>query len=168
VTYTDSLGRFSIECNEKDMLNVSAAGFVGKKVKVQKEPVLKIDLTYIDNIKNFSDAVGHGHVSEDVLRKALTDQESGNKKDYSKYKSIYELISSEIYSVKVEGSSIQNRKVKSFDDTPDVLLVVDDKIVKDISYINPAYVKSIEFVDDVSATIYGSMGANGVLKITLK
>jgi len=49
-----------------------------------------------------------------------------------------------------------------------VLLVVDEKIVRDISYVNPNYVKSIEFVEDVGATMYGSMAANGVLKITLK
>ena len=46
--------------------------------------------------------------------------------------------------------------------------VVDDKIVSDISYIDTEYVKSIELIDDVGTTMYGAMGANGVLKITLK
>ena len=51
---------------------------------------------------------------------------------------------------------------------PQVLYVVNEKIVPDISYINPTYVKSIEFIDDVGATLYGVQGGNGVLKITLK
>ena len=51
---------------------------------------------------------------------------------------------------------------------PQVLLVVDDKIVSDISFIDTEYIRSIEFIDDVGTTLYGSMGANGVLKIYLK
>ncbi|MBK7134606.1 MAG: hypothetical protein IPH69_17855 [Bacteroidales bacterium] len=35
-------------------------------------------------------------------------------------------------------------------------MFVDEKITSDISYVNPTYVKSIEFVDDVSATMHGS------------
>lgn len=46
--------------------------------------------------------------------------------------------------------------------------MVDNKIVSDISFVNPTYVKTIEFIDDVGATMYGLSGANGVLKITLK
>jgi hypothetical protein len=46
--------------------------------------------------------------------------------------------------------------------------VVDDKVVSDISFIDPNWVRSVELIDDVRATMYGSMGANGILKITLK
>jgi hypothetical protein len=168
VAITDSLGNFSIKCLNKDILKVTASGFGDRKIKIGKESVYKIDLLYSDNVKNFEDAVGNGHVSAEVLRNAIFDNESKNTKDYSNYKSIYELISSEIYEVSVNGTVILNKKIKSFDSTPEVLLVVDEKIVRDISYVNPNYVKSVEFVEDVGATMYGSMAANGVLKITLK
>jgi hypothetical protein len=168
VALTDSSGRFSVECFNKDVLKVFASGFSGKNQKVGKESLYKIDLVYSDNVKNFNDAISHGHISETALRNAVFREESKNARDYSKYKTIYEAIASEIYNVRVNGTTIINTKVRSFDATPEVLLVVDDKVVRDISYINPDYVKSIEFIDDVGATIYGSMGANGVLRITLK
>lgn len=167
-TITDSLGNFSIKCLSKDVLKVTASGFNDRKIKVGKESAYKIDLLYSDNVNNFEDAVGNGHISAEVLRNAIFENESKNTKDYSNYKSIYELIASEIYEVSVNGTVILNKKIKSFDSTPEVLLVVDEKIVRDISFVNPNYVKSIEFVEDVGATMYGSMAANGVLKITLK
>ena len=168
VVLTDSMGNFSIKCLNKDILKVTASGFTDKKIKVGKESFYRIDIVYNDNVRNFNDAVSNGHVSAEVLRNAIMEKESKNIKDYSNYKSIYELIANELYEVRVDGSVILNRKVKSFDSTPEVLLVVDDKIVKDISYIIPMYVRSVEFIEDVGATMYGSMGANGVLKITLK
>lgn len=68
----------------------------------------------------------------------------------------------------VKNNVVYNKAVRSMDSNPKVLYVVDGKIMTDITYINPAYVKTIEFIDDVAATLYGSMGANGVLRITLK
>jgi len=165
---TDSTGMFSIKSLNEDVLKVSASGFLEKKQKVKSESVYKIDLIFSDNLKNFNDAVSHGHISEEVLRNALFAQESKNVKDYSKYKTIYELIASEIYNVRVKGNSIINTRVRSFDSTPEVLLVVNDKIVADISYIDTHYVRSVEFVDDVGTSMYGSKGANGVIKIYLK
>jgi hypothetical protein len=58
--------------------------------------------------------------------------------------------------------------MRSLDPSPPVLLVVDDKIVQDISFLDPSWVRSIELIDDVRTTMYGSMGANGVLRILLK
>lgn len=165
---TDSAGTFTIKCFKKDILKVSASGFVEKKQKVKAESIYKIDLAYTDNVDNFNNAVSHGHIGEMILRDAVFSGENKSVKDYSKYKSIFDAISSEIYNVRVNGNMIVNTKLKSFDRTPEVLLVVDDKIVSDISYISTEYVKSIEFVDDVSTSMYGAMGANGVLKIKLK
>jgi hypothetical protein len=165
---TDSAGTFSVKCFTKDVLKVSANGFIEKKQKIKAGSAYKIDLIYKDNVKNFNDAVSHGHISDEVLKKAIFSEESKNIKDYSKYKTIYELIASEIYNVRVKGNTIVSTKRVSLNSNPVVLLVVDEKIVSDISYIDPGYVKSIEFIDDVGTTLYGSMGANGVLKITLK
>lgn len=168
IVNTDSAGRFSVQIMDKDILFISAAGFNSRKVRTGKENLYAVDLKYEDNVSNFNDAVSHGHISESALKSALALESKKNEKDYTKYKSIYDLISSEIYNVRINGNTIVNTKLRSFDRTPEVLLVVNDKIVPDISYIIPADVKSIEFIDDVGSTLYGSMGANGVLKITLK
>jgi hypothetical protein len=168
IAYTDSTGFFSIKCADKDFLSVSAAGFRERKIKIGNEEIYKVDLSYSDNINNFNEATRNGHIYADLLRQLILANASKKEKDYSIYKTIYELISSEIYNVRIRGNSVVNTKVRSFDSNPQVLYVVDDVIVSDISYINPEYVKSIEFIDDVGTTLYGSKGANGVLKITLK
>lgn len=166
--FTDSTGRFSIKCAPKDNLVVNASGFTEKKVKTGKKTTLQIDLPYILKDESFDKAISNKHIRPEVLEKAISYELRKKEKDYSKYNSIFELITAEVYDVRVSGSSVLNRKIKSMDKNPQVLYVVDDKIVTDISYINPTYVRSIEFVDDVGATMYGVMGANGVLKITLK
>jgi hypothetical protein len=168
VSYTDSQGQFSIQVTDKDALTFTAPGFEDRKIKISKESTYIIDLQYKDNKTNFNAAVSNGVISEDALNQGISAAKLKNVKDYSSYSSIYELISSELYEVRVTNNVVYNKKIKSFEQNPKVLYVVDDKIVNDISFVTPMYVRSIEFIDDVGATMYGSMGANGVLKIYLK
>lgn len=167
-TYSDSLGRFNLNCLKKDALIISASGFEKKNLKVGKQDTYIINLAYKNNPTNFHEAVNNGHISENVLLKAINLGQQKKGKDYSTYSSIFELISSEIYDVRVTGSIVYNKKINSFNSNPQVLYVVDGKVVSDISFVAPADVKIIEFVDDVGATMWGMQGANGVLKITLK
>jgi hypothetical protein len=166
--YTDAEGKFTIKCPEKDVLTVNASGFNDRKIRVGKQNHYEIDLPYQDNAANFNNAVSSGHISESSLKKAISLGNLKKGKDYSVYNSIFQLISSEIYNVTVKNDVVYNKKVKSFNSNPQVLYVVDDRVVTNISYIVPADVESIEFVDDVGATMWGVQGANGVLKITLK
>ncbi len=166
--YTDTAGRFAIECSPKDVLKISASGFKSRSVKAGKQNVYQVDLLFEDNPGDFDDAVAAGHISEKTLRYAIDEALKKSGKDYSKYNSIYELISSEVYQVTVKGNAVYNKAIRSMDSNPLVLFDVDGKLMSDISYISPVDVKSIEFIDDVGATMYGSKGANGVLKITLK
>jgi hypothetical protein len=168
VTYSDSTGYFVIKTFEKDVVTASASGFKDKKIKTGNQASLKFDLVFIDNTAGFNNAVAAGHIKEIVLQQVIAEKQAKNTKDYSKYNSIFELISCEVYEVNVKGSSVVNKKIRSFDSNPQVIFVVDNKIVSDISYLSPLYVKDIEFIDDVGATLYGSKGANGVIKITLK
>jgi hypothetical protein len=167
-TLSDSIGRFSIKSFKNDVIIFSASGFKERRIKVGNEKLYKVDLTFNNSETSIKDAVNNGHISQDVLQKALKAVQLKNVRDFSKYTSIFELISNEVYEVRVTGNSVTNKKVKSFNSSPQVLYVVNDKIVSDISYINPTYVSKIEFIDDVGASLYGMMGANGVLKITLK
>jgi hypothetical protein len=166
--YTDSAGRFAIDCSPKEVLKISASGFKSRSVKTGKQTVYQVDLLFENKPGDFGAAVSGGHISEKTLQFAIDEEIKKNARDYSKYNSIYELISSEVYSVTVKGTAVYNKAVRSMDSNPQVLYDVDGKITSDISYISPVYVKSIEFIDDVGATMYGSRGANGVLKITLK
>jgi hypothetical protein len=168
IQFTDSLGMFTIMCADKDELIINASGFREKQIKTGKKTLCQVDLRYIFNDESFDRAVQNKHIRPDVLQKQISVATLKTEKDYSSYKSIYELIDAEVYEVRVDGSSVYNNKVKSMNSNPLVLYVVDDKIVTDISYITPSYVKSIDFIEDANTTMYGSKGANGVLKIYLK
>jgi hypothetical protein len=165
---TDSSGYFDIKCDDKEVLIFSAGGFRDRKVKTGKDNSIEVDLPFTDDVSNFNLAVSGGHITEKNLKSVVDLNLKKSGKDYSKYNSIFALVSSEVYQVRVNGSAIINKEIRSFDTNPRVLLVVNDKIVDDIGFVNPADVKNVEFIDGVSATLYGSKGANGVIKITLK
>jgi hypothetical protein len=165
---TDINGRFVILVHNRDILNFSAAGFKNRKIRLKRDNILIADMTFVENRENIEAAVRNNHISEESLLRAISGTSVPTSRDYTKYKSVYDLIASEFYNLRVRGSEIVNTKIRSFDHSPNVLLVVDDRIVSDISFVDPEYIKSIEFIDDVRATLYGVQGANGVIKITLK
>lgn len=165
---TDIEGRFVIAAGNRDVLTFSASGFRDKKVKIKRDNTVLTDLTFVEKSENIEAAVRNGHISEESLLKALNTTPLLTARDYTKYKSIYDLVASEFYNLRVKGEEVVNTKIRSFDHSPNVLLVVDDRIVTSIDFVDPEYVKHIEFIDDVRATVYGVSGANGVLKITLK
>jgi hypothetical protein len=165
---TDASGKYSIGCFRNDVLTLQASGFKTKSIRIRKENVYISGLDYLNSASSFEEAIMAGHITQEVLQGAIETSSKEKPRDYSKYNSIYELIASEIYNVRVRGNSIVNTKIRSFDATPQVLYVVDNKIVSDISFVIPEDVKEIEFIDDVRTTLYGMQGANGVIKITLK
>lgn len=165
---TDSLGNFSINCTGNDILLISASGFMEKKMHIKNAARLVVNLQYGYRESSFNDAVNNGHISGLLLNQALKKYPKRGQKDYSIYSNIFKLISSEIPKVKVVGTSVISRKSISFSLSPQVLYVVDDIIVSDISIISPSQVQKIEFLEDIDASAFGMRGGNGVLKITLK
>jgi hypothetical protein len=165
---SDSLGHFTINCSNKDILLFSAAGFDVKNVKIRKLQNISINLIYSNNQTSFEDAVRDNHISREDLQKGINGYGLKRIKDYSRYTSIFELINNEVFYVKVVGTSVYSKRVQSFSLTSQVMYVVDDMVITDISTILPSEVKSIKYVDGVGAALYGSNGANGVIVITLK
>lgn len=85
------------------------------------------------------------------------------------YNTIYDFIRARVAGVRVTDTNrIIIRGRNSVNSSSDPLFVVDGTIVVDISFINPMDVKEITVLKDAAAAIYGSRGANGVIKITLK
>ena len=165
---SDSIGRFKIDCLDNDFLIFSAAGFVGKKVRVKNFKQIYINLSYRYSETSFDDAVKNKHITGSLLEHAISKYPNKGQKDYSKYQSIYELVQYEFNTLRVSGTNIYNKQTISFSLSSQVLYVVDDMVVSDISFVSPVEVKKIEFLDGPDATAYGVRGANGVLKITLR
>ncbi len=166
--YTDSLGRFRIVCNEKDVLRIHAGGFDPARVRIKGAETLTIDLIYSNNEQSREEAIQGRHISGADLNYALANHPLKGEKDYSSYTDIFSLVNSEIMSVSVQGTSILARTPGSFYASKEVLLVVNGMATNDISFISPADVKSVEYISGPDASKWGSRGANGVLEITLK
>ena len=165
---TDSLGQFSLKYIAKDNITVLAAGFVKKKIKIKNPDPLKINLQYGRKETSFEDAVMNDHISRLNLEEAIKTSPVRGAKDFSIYTSIFELIDNEIHNVRVIGGSVLTTKITSLKMSAQVLYVIDEVEVSDISGISPLDVASIKYVDGVDATMYGMRGANGILEITLK
>ena len=167
--YTDSLGWFSIQCSDKDRLQISADGFDEVKLKFKDlKPNTNIDLVYSNKSNSFSEATQNGHISEETLKSAIKTYPLKGEKDYSSYSNIFQLIHSEIFNVDVNGNKVTLKGKSSFTGDQEVLFVVDGSILSDVSSISPLNVKSIKFLDGAQASLYGSRGGSGVIEIKLK
>ncbi|NQU52354.1 MAG: TonB-dependent receptor plug domain-containing protein [Bacteroidetes bacterium] len=167
---SDTLGNFSVGCNNKDKLKVSAMGFYDQKVKlISNTKFAAINLRLKPGAKSREYAIGYGHVSD---REKLNAVASLNKNDvdFSQYSNMFELIRGRFAGVSVVGSEIIIRGTNSINSSSAALIVVDG-VPSDGSILNslpPIQVKSINVIKDGSAAIYGTRGANGVVLIETK
>jgi hypothetical protein len=168
ITYSDSLGNFSLGCSENDKLVFSAYGFDRRKLKAEKCHQATIDLVYSNRESSFDDATENNHINELLLTRAIEKYPLKGEKYYGDYDNIYDVIQNEIKTVRVSGKSVTTIKTNSFTQSQEVLFVVDGTITSDISFILPMNVKSIRYVEGTGAAKYGSRGANGAIEITLK
>ncbi len=170
VVTTDTIGLFSVGCNEKDVITVTANGFYNQKVKL--ESTIKfaiINLKLKPGEKNRDIAIGYGHVTDRDKLNAVANINSGDF-DFSQYSNIYELIQGRFPGVQIINGEIIIRGINSINSSSAALIVVDgvpaDNSV--LSAIPPVQVKSINVIKDGSSAIYGARGSNGVVLIETK
>jgi TonB-dependent SusC/RagA subfamily outer membrane receptor len=166
-TMTDSLGQFSIVCEENDVIRIKTKLFKQSKVKVGPDTeTLLVDVQFIDSPRNRKLAVGYGYITEAELNYGISCLEQKNN-DFCSYATIYDLIRGRLSGVTVLNNNIYVRGGKnSF--TPEAtiaLYVVDNQPISDIDWIQPCQVKSISILKDSNAAIYGVRGGNGVVLI---
>ena len=91
-----------------------------------------------------------------------------SKNDNNIYQNIYQMIQGKVSGVDVSGTKIRIRGQNSFFSGNDPIFVVDGVPVNSIENIMPNDVQSITMLKGTAATIYGSIGSNGVIVITLR
>ena len=165
---TDSLGRFSIVCMDKDVIQVKPKAFKPYRQKVDAgTEFVEINLQFIDTEKNRKIAVGYGYVSEEDLSFAVSHMENEDQ-HFCNYLSIQDLLRGELPGVSVSGGNVYIRGGTNSINLPTTaLFVVDNVATNSIDWIQPCQVKSIEVLKDGSASIYGARGGNGVILIEL-
>ena len=169
---SDSLGMFSIVCNEEDKIIIKPKAFKTVSRKVDEETdTLKINLIFIDTKANREIATGYGYISQENLTYAMSHLEQENN-EFCNYTNIFELIKGRFPGVTVSsgqiGGAVYIRGATSINMSNEALYVVDGGVVSTIDYIHPCDVRSIDVLKDSSAAIYGSRGSNGVVVIETK
>ena len=170
VTLTDSLGMFSVGCNDNDKLKVSASGFFNQKVNVKgKIRFVAVNLHLKPGEKNRQIAIGYGYINDKNKLSAISTL-NDDEFDYNRYQNILDLIQSRFAGVQVVDGEIIIRGKNSILSSNAALIVVDGVISDNsiLSTIKPIDVKSINIIKDGSTAIYGSRGANGVVIIDTK
>lgn len=170
---TDSLGKFQIVCNEKDMLIVKSEVFTKLNLRIGKKMTfVKANLIFKNSPKNREIATGLGYMDADHLTYALAHLESENN-DFCNYTDIFSMVKGKFPGVEVKntpsgGPGIYVRGQKSLLGETEALYEIDGVIVNDVSFVVPCNMTSIDILKDGAAAIYGARGANGVVVIVTK
>ena len=167
---SDTLGNFSVGCNHKDKLKVTAFGFYNQKVKLTDNiKFAAINLRLKPGIKSREYAIGYGHVSDAEKLSAVASMTKDDV-DFSQYSNMLELIRGRFAGVQVVNGEIIIRGINSINSSSAALIVIDG-VAADYGVLNsipPIQVRSINVIKDGTSAIYGSRGANGVVLIETK
>ncbi|MCR5453673.1 MAG: TonB-dependent receptor plug domain-containing protein [Bacteroidales bacterium] len=167
---SDSLGYFSIVCNEKDRLKFDAKVFSTSNVKIKPNTPdsIKVNMRFAQTEKNVELAIGYGYIQEKYRTQAIQYIKRGN--DFCSYISIFDILRNHFSNLQIQpGGCVVIRGPSSILGSNCALYVVDGIKTSSIDYISPCEVKEISVLKDASAAaIYGSESANGVILINLK
>jgi len=178
-TVTDVDGKFSINVEQGQTLQVSFIGYVTKEVVVESDIALSIQLE--PDVANLEEVVVVGYGTLD--KRDITGSVGSIKFD-DELNSLPAVDFGQAMYGKIPGvqvlnasgrpgmsSTIQVRGINSISAGNSPLIVVDGVQLPgyDLNVINTSDIESIEVLKDAaSASIYGSRGANGVILVTTK
>ncbi|WP_372648627.1 TonB-dependent receptor plug domain-containing protein [Draconibacterium sp.] len=170
VIKTDTLGRFSVACNNKDKLSFFAHGFNKQNVKLQENTkFVAVNLHLKPGEEGKALAIGYGHVLDEDKLNAISSLRDDHD-NFSNYADMYELIRGKFSGVQVVGDEIIIRGNNTMGGSNAALIVVDgiEREGSILGMLPPHTVKSIDILKDGGSAIYGSRGANGVVLIETK
>ena len=178
IVLSDSLGNFSVSCNNKDKLKVTAKGFYCQRIKLAgNSSFTAINLKLRSGENNLENAFVYLNASNIDALKAYSI--SDNDLDFSSYCTIYELIPGRIPGVdivyeEVPGEGVvgqfRMRGTRSIEGNNGALILVDGVPTdfQSLSFIPTDDIKSLTLLKGSKAAIYGSNAANGVIAIETK
>jgi len=171
---TDSLGRFQLVCDEKDMIMIKTKVFESFNERVTADDdSVSINLIYRDSKKNREMAASMGYLNPDQLTYALSHLTYENN-NFCNYPDIYSLLRVNFPEVEIingaggAGKGVSIRGQKSINLSSEAVYEVDKMIVTDISFINPCDIATIDIMKSGQTAVYGTQAINGVLKIQTK
>ncbi len=169
---TDSLGYFKILCHPKDVLIVTADGFMAERFSVKDRSHIECNMILLSNSSARKSAVKKGYMTLEEMDYAVENLMDENN-DFSKFQDICELLQNKYPMAKCEEVNGANRvflssRPQSINAGQWALCVVDGIPTDDISSISPMQVSTIEVLAPEDAAEWGVRAGNGVLVIKLK
>lgn len=169
IVKTDTLGRFSVVCNEKDKLKVTAEGFYSEKAAVKNQTkVVAVNLQLKEGEKAREYAIGYANVADRDKLNAIASL-SSDEIEFGQYTNMYDLIRGKFAGVQIINGEVVIRGIKANGNS--AALIVVDGVSRNgsvLSALSPSQIKSISIIKDGSSSIYGIKGANGVVVIEKK
>ncbi len=174
-TITDLDGAFSLEAQPDQTITISFIGYASQEYKANKVPA-KITLVPDNVMLEEVVAVGYGTMRKSDLTGAVS---SVRAEDLQKtpLATVDQALQGKAAGVTVNANSgqpgapaeIRIRGIGTVKSDASPIYVVDGVVLKDISFLSPTDIASMEIMKDASSTaIYGSQAANGVILITTK
>ena len=171
----DMDGRFSIQANPSDVLEISYIGYVTQEVTVGNKTRLTIKLEEEKHNLNEVVVIGYGTQRREAVTGSVANI-SGSELNQIAATNAAQALQGRVAGVLMTQTSskpgaemqIRIRGQRSLNASNDPLIVLDGiPFMGKLSDINPGDIKSMDILKDASATaIYGSRGANGVILIT--
>lgn len=179
-TTTDFDGKFNLNVNIGNSIEVSYLGYITKTIVITATTKSPIEITLDQDAISLNEvelvAVGYGTMRKSDLTGAIS---SVGQKDFVKgaVSSTEQVLQGKVSGLTVlkstgdpsYGSTLRLRGGTSLTASNNPLIVIDGIAGVDINSVQPTDIKSIDVLKDASATaIYGSRGANGVIIVTTK
>lgn len=171
---TNADGKFSLQCDEGAMLEISYVGFTTRKIRAGQglRIVLEEDAKTLEEVSVVG--VGYGKMRKSDLTGAIASVSSKDMKQ-GVITSTEQLLQGKVAGLSIvqssgaveSGASIRLRGGTSLSASNGPLVVVDGIPGVDINSVQPSEIVSMDVLKDASAAaIYGSRGANGVIIVT--
>ena len=175
-TITDFDGNFTLQAKMGDVLQVSFMGYKSQEVTIKSTSPIRVTLVP-DNVQlQEVVAIGYGTMKKSDLTGSVS---SVKAEDLQKtpLATVDQALQGKAAGVTVNANSgqpgaaaeVRIRGIGSVQSDSKPIYVVDGVVLKDINFLTPSDIQSMEIMKDASSTaIYGSQAANGVILITTK
>lgn len=173
-TVTTVDGNYTLQVHPEDILLISFIGFEGQEIVVGNQTTINIKLKDESHDVDEVVVVGYGIQKKSLVTGSISSLKSEDMNKSSAF--VESQLQGKTSGVTVlpssgaPGSSVKIRiRGTSSNGKSDPLYIVDGIKVKDIDFVEPTDIESIEVLKDgASSAIYGAEGGNGVILITTK
>lgn len=173
-TETDFDGLYSIKVEKGATLVFNYLGYKQKEVQVNQETTINVSLEESAESLDEIVVIGYGTQRKKEVTGAVSVVSSATIEDLNPTR-IEQALQGQVAGVNITQSSgspgaASNIRIRGVSTNGDSrpLILLDGRVIEDLSVVNPSDIESINILKDASAGIYGVRAANGVILVTTK